>query len=280
MLNDRQNISIDESLSRSIFECDCTVVEQQIVNNEYRHLILKAPKPALDIVPGQFFHLQCPPAEGAVSYLRRPMSIYHFDQDAGQIEFLYKIHGKGTKAIATLETGDNFNIVGPLGKGFWLEDDWQNLVLIARGVGLATLAPLAKYASEQGRNLTAICSARTPNHLMSLELFKSYGANVITVTDQDDSSSVQNLEKIISRIITEQGVDAFFTCGSNRILKLLQKMCRENEIAGQIALEQQMACGIGMCFCCVRSFEVEGKIIHRRVCNEGPVFNLLEAQPW
>jgi dihydroorotate dehydrogenase electron transfer subunit len=243
-----------------VFECIATVIENRIINQEYRHLILTAPQEALDIKPGQFFHIQCPPMEGAISYLRRPMSVYHFDKGAGQIEFLYKIHGKGTSAMSTLGNNNEVNILGPLGKGFWLEENWQSLMLIARGVGLATLAPLARYASERGRKLTAICSARSP--------------------DADGSSSVGNLELIINTFVVEQGVDAFFTCGSNRILKLLQQICKREDIPGQIALEQQMACGLGMCFCCVRPFNVEGKIIHRRVCNEGPVFNLMESQPW
>jgi dihydroorotate dehydrogenase electron transfer subunit len=264
----------------SVFECEGTVVENRLVNDEYRHLVLIVRRDALAIMPGQFFHIQCPQGDGAISYLRRPMSIYHFDQEAGKVEFLYKVHGKGTRAMSVLEKGHTINIFGPLGRGFWLEDSWQHLVLVARGVGLATLAPLARYASERGKKLTAICSARAPNLLMSLDLFRSYGAEIIPVTDHDGSSSVENLEVLIDNLIVKQGIDAFYTCGSNRILKLLQKLCKREGIAGQTALEQQMACGIGMCFCCVRPFNVDGKIIHRRVCNEGPVFNLMESQPW
>jgi dihydroorotate dehydrogenase electron transfer subunit len=44
-------------------------------------------------------------------------------------------------------------------------------------------------------------------------------------------------------------------------------------------MEQQMACGMGLCFCCVRDFNVKGEIIQRRVCWEGPVFDLMEALP-
>lgn len=263
-----------------IFECDCTVVDNITINTEYRHLILDAPPEALNIHPGQFFHLLCPPVDGAISYLRRPMSIYNFDKDAGRIEFLYKIHGKGTFALSTLKGGDRLSILGPLGIGFSVEEDWENLVLVARGVGLATLAPLARHAVENGKKLTAICSARTPEHLMSLDLFRSFGAEVIAITDDDGSSSIENLETIIAELIVDQGIDAFYTCGSNRILKLLQGICKRENIAGEIALEQQMGCGIGMCFCCVRSFNVNEKVIQRRVCNEGPVFNLMETQPW
>ncbi|MDG1883594.1 MAG: dihydroorotate dehydrogenase electron transfer subunit [Alphaproteobacteria bacterium] len=270
-----------ENKSRiKIHEVDTEVILNNHVNYEYKHLILRVPSEVLGIIPGQFFHLQCPTFEGSIPFLRRPMSVYQFSKKEKQIEFMYKLHGKGTRAISNLKKGNLFNIVGPLGKGFVVEESYKNIVLIARGVGLATLAPLANLAFEKGINLTVICSARSKDYLMSLDLFNSLSNKVIAVTDNDGSSSMDNIELLINNIISNQGVDAFFTCGSNRILKLLKKVCELNNIPGQIALEQQMACGIGMCFCCVRPFEIGNKIIQKRVCNEGPVFRVSEALPW
>jgi dihydroorotate dehydrogenase electron transfer subunit len=59
----------------------------------------------------------------------------------------------------------------------------------------------------------------------------------------------------------------------------MQAVGREFSIPGEVALEQQMACGLGMCFCCVRNFSVDGTIEARRVCTEGPVFDLHQALP-
>ena len=115
---------------------------------------------------------------------------------------------------------------------------------------------------------------------MSQDLFQSLCSRVVSITDDDNSSSMINLEILINDIISNHNIDCFFICGSNRILKLLKKVCNFNNIPGQIALEQQMACGIGMCFCCVRPFEIGNKIIQKRVCNEGPVFKVSEALPW
>ena len=271
---------MDNKSRIKIYEVDTEVISNNYISNDYKHLVLRAPSRALDIVPGQFFHLQCPTFEGSISFLRRPMSVYQFSKKEKQIEFLYKLHGKGTRAISNLKKNNIFNIVGPLGKGFVIEENYKNIVLIARGVGLATLAPLGNLAFEKGINLTVICSARSKEHLMSIDLFNSLSNKVITVTDNDGSSSMVNLELLINNLMSSQSVDAFFTCGSNRILKLLKKVCGLNNIPGQIALEQQMACGIGMCFCCVRPFEIGNKIIQKRVCNEGPVFRILEALPW
>jgi len=44
--------------------------------------------------------------------------------------------------------------------------------------------------------------------------------------------------------------------------------------------EMVMACGLGPCYVCVRTFEVNGKKELRRVCIEGPVFDMQEAVGW
>ena len=258
----------------------CTVVSNGLVNDRYRHLVLAAPAPALDVRAGKFFHLLCPAVGSAQPFLRRPMSVYRVDRANGCIEFLYKVIGAGTQAMAALRPGDSFNALGPLGVGFTLDPAWRNIVVIGRGVGLATLAPLAELAAESGVGVTAILSAASPEYLMSVDLFARAGGEVITVTDSDGSSAPDNVETIVERLIAARRADAFFTCGSNRLMLLLKRIAAAHGIPGQVALEQQMACGLGMCFCCVRSFEVDGEVVARRVCNEGPVFDLREALSW
>jgi dihydroorotate dehydrogenase electron transfer subunit len=115
---------------------------------------------------------------------------------------------------------------------------------------------------------------------MSKELFESLGARIVTVFDSDNSSAVPNVERILKELIEEGRADAFFTCGSNRLLKLMQAVGKAYDIPGQVAMEQQMVCGIGACYVCVRTFLVNGEKILRRVCREGPVFNLQEPVGW
>lgn len=264
-----------------VFERDLVVVSNDPVNGEYMRLALKAPLELLERCrAGQFFHLLCPVIGGETPYLRRPMSIYGFFPETGELHFLYKVAGAGTRALFHLGPGDTLNVLGPLGLGFRIEDDWQHLVLVARGVGLATLAPLALEARNRGRRLTAICSARHADVLMSIDYFRDMGADVVTVTDTDGTSSMEHVEGVIETLVEKRGVDAFYTCGSNRMLLLLQKLGRRHGIPGEIALEQQMACGLGMCHCCVRPFMQDGKRVQLRVCREGPVFDIQEAMPW
>jgi dihydroorotate dehydrogenase electron transfer subunit len=256
------------------------VISNEWVNREYKHLVLQVHEHAVRAYAGQMFHLLCPSPDGAEVWMRRPMSVYRIDKAAGRVEFLYKLEGRGTRGMAQLQRGDEFNIVGPMGVGFKLQPRWKNIVVLGRGVGLATLAPLSQLAAEAGVGVTAILSARRPELLMSKELFESLGARIVTVFDSDDSSAVPNVERILKELIQAGRADAFFTCGSNRLLRLMQAVGKAYDIPGQVAMEQQMVCGIGACYVCVRTFLVNGEKILRRVCREGPVFNLQEAVGW
>jgi dihydroorotate dehydrogenase electron transfer subunit len=258
----------------------CPVVSNDWVNDRYKHLILEAPERALEVEAGQFFHLLCPSSEAGNPFLRRPMSVYQVDRSFRRIEFLYKCLGAGTQGMATLRAGDVFNIMGPLGIGFTINPAWRHIVVLGRGVGLATLAPLAQMAANLGVKVTAILSAQKSDYLMSQDVFSAAGADIITVLDEDGTSSVDNVQAIVEDKIAQGRADSFYTCGSNRLMLLMKELGAKHTIPGQVALEQQMACGLGMCFCCVRSFQVGEEVLHRRVCCEGPVFDMQEALSW
>jgi dihydroorotate dehydrogenase electron transfer subunit len=271
---------IDPYPQRLVGEFIGTVVSNNSVNDEYKHVVLNVHAHALTAYAGQMFHLLCPSPDGAEVWMRRPMSVYRVDKARSQIEFLYKTEGRGTRGMAMLNPGDDFNVTGPLGHGFTLDPSWRNIVVLGRGVGLATLAPLSQLAAENKTGITAILSARNPGVVMSRDLFEGLGVKTITVLDSDGSSAVENVESILKGLIAERKADAFFTCGSNRLLKLMQRLGKKHNIPGQVAMEQIMVCGFGACYVCMRTFEVEGKRVLRRVCRDGPVFNMQEAVGW
>jgi dihydroorotate dehydrogenase electron transfer subunit len=257
----------------------CPVLSHDWVNSEYKHLIVEASPKALAVKPGQFFNLLCPSPDMGELWLRRPQSVYRIDRDQGRIEFLYKCVGRGTRGLATIPVGDALNMVGPLGIGFSLDPSWKSVVVLGRGVGLATLAPISQLAGENGVAVTAILSARSPEFVMADDLFGKVG-EAIGVLDTDGSSAVENVEAILKRLIREGRADAFYTCGSNRLMQLMKRLGKEHGIPGQVAMEQIMACGLGPCYVCVKTFEVNGEKVLRRVCIEGPVFDLQEAVGW
>jgi dihydroorotate dehydrogenase electron transfer subunit len=255
------------------------VVSHDWVNSEYKHIVVEASPKALKVKPGQFFNLLCPSPDAGELWLRRPQSVYRIDHDHGRIEFLYKCVGRGTYGLATLAPGDALNMVGPLGIGFTVDPAWKHVVVLGRGVGLATLAPISQLAGDRGIGVTAILSARSAEFVMAADLFAKVG-QVVGVLDTDGTSAVENVELILRKLVAERRADAFFTCGSNRLLQLMKRVGKAHGIPGQVAMEQVMACGLGPCYVCVRTFEVDGRKKLRRVCIEGPVFDLQEAVGW
>lgn len=260
-------------------ECLTKVVSHEWVNAEYKHLVLRGSPRALAAKPGQFFNILCPSPDDGDLWLRRPQSIFQIDRAAGNIEFLYKCAGRGTRGMAMFKPGDDCNIAGPLGVGFSLRPEWKNIVVLGRGVGLATLGPISQLAAERGVGVTAILSARSPELVMVDHVFAKVG-DVVRVLDSDGSSAVENVEHILEDLIAAGKADAFFTCGSNRLLLAMKALGRKHGIPGQVAMEQIMACGLGPCYVCVKTFEVDGHKELRRVCIEGPVFDLQECVGW
>jgi dihydroorotate dehydrogenase electron transfer subunit len=53
-------------------------------------------------------------------------------------------------------------MVGPLGVGFSIDPAWKHVVVLGRGVGLATLAPISQLAAENGIGVTAILRRAQP----------------------------------------------------------------------------------------------------------------------
>jgi len=263
-----------------VAECSPKVLEGAPVGRRYHRLLLDAPELSARSRPGQFFHLLCRDGAGNGPYLRRPMSIWRCGEGE-PLGFLFHVKGKGTTALAGLRAGDALSVVGPLGVGFTLQANWRRILIVARGVGLATLAPLTEAAATQGIAVRALLSAQAPADLMTTEFVGRSGAEVQAVFDEDGTSGVARVEAMLRAQWREAPPDAVFTCGSNRLFLMLQRLAAEFAIPGQIALEQQMGCGLGMCFCCVRQILGEdGKVVNLRVCTEGPVFDLQAALAW
>ncbi len=257
----------------------CEVADHRWVNDRYKYLRLTASADLAGVTrPGQFYQLRCPSSNDLQPFLLRPMSVYGTGPEPGTIEFLYNVTGLGTKAMAQLTAGDHMDIVGPLGNTFVLEPGVQRILVVARGVGLATMAPLLQYAAKAGIQITAVMSARSPKDLMRDEFLRGAPADVHCVYDSDGTSSVEAVEVLVRGLFDTQHHDVVYTCGSHRLLMLLQRVLADYpQMRGEVAMEQRMACGMGVCLSCVRLFDIEGDKQFLRVCREGPVFSIRDV---
>lgn len=269
--------------TRKVATHRCRVLAHHAVNARYRYLRLQAEAPvALATQPGQFYQLKCPVTESDAPFLLRPMSVYGTGPEPDTIEFLYNVTGVGTRALATLGEDASLDIVGPLGNTFTFDPRWQRVMVVARGVGLATMAPLVQRAAAAGVALTVIMSARRQSDLMRDEFLRSPEARALAdvhcVFDSDGSSAVDALEPRVRALLDAAHHDAVYTCGSHRVLMLLQRvLANRPQITAEVAMEQRMACGMGVCLSCVRLFDCGGDKQFLRVCREGPVFPIRDV---
>ncbi|WP_339226836.1 dihydroorotate dehydrogenase electron transfer subunit [Oceanobacillus sp. FSL K6-2867] len=242
------------------------------VSSRYWHMKLDASPIREKIEPGQFFNIKC--ADDDSPFLRRPFSIYQINKQEKTIEFLYLVKGQGTIRLTDVSAGDRVDIFGPLGVGFTLNDDWDTVLLLARGVGIATLAALVQEAAVKHMKCIAILSARSYDDLLAAQTLKEFGAEVYEVTDEDGTSDVDKVQQLIEQLLIANDINAAFTCGSRRLSRLLQNMTRMYNIPAQIALEENMGCAMGVCYACVCDIQEDNEIKSVRVCKEGPVFDL------
>ncbi|MET1249232.1 dihydroorotate dehydrogenase electron transfer subunit [Sporolactobacillus sp. STCC-11] len=253
---------------------DAQILANHPVSARYWQMTLDASVLDGPVRPGQFFHIQC--GDPWKNPLRRPLSVYHYEQTARTLNFLYLVKGIGTRQMTRMKKGDTVNLIGPLGRGFTLPGQGA-LLLIARGVGVATLHALACRAREENKSVHVILSARTPADLLTVDALTQIGAAVYTVTDSERTSSVNSVRTLSEKIIREEGVSAIYTCGSGRLNTLVQELAETYQLKGELAAEAHMACGIGDCYACACTIRKDNQLKTVRVCTDGPVFPISEV---
>ncbi len=217
------------------------------------------------IEPGQFITVS---VDGVGTILRRPFSIYRVFKNNEIIEIFFKIVGKGTKALSELKEGTLVSILGPLGKGFPLYEG-VTAVLLSRGVGLASLALLGDRLKKLKSKVITIASfkSRDVDLVSDNEYVNSFSNKVIALYDEDRSSDVEN----VRRLLNEIKPDVVYTCGSKRLVRLLKELPYE----AYVAWEERMGCAVGACRSCV----VKTITGYKLTCYDGPVFNVKELIP-
>ena len=95
--------------------------------------------------PGQFINLRL---EGL--FLRRPISVYHWDQES--LTIIYKVVGRGTEALAAMGPGQKLDALCGLGNGFDVSKCGRRTLLIGGGVGVPPLYGLARALLAAGKN--------------------------------------------------------------------------------------------------------------------------------
>lgn len=242
------------------------IAENTPVNKDHNLLALSPDDIPQHPLPGQFYMIGTDFSYDPL--LKRPFSI--FREASGELQFLYRIKGKGTHMMKEMKKGDTVNLLGPLGNGYPMPGKNLTPVLVAGGIGIASLFPLAEKLSG---NVHLFYGARTKNELLMLNELKGLVKKELIISADDGSEGtkgtvVDALDNFFTRHASRITHHVLYACGPSPMLEAVSKFAAEKGIKGYISMEENMACGVGACLGCT----VKTKKGYKRVCKEGPVF--------
>jgi dihydroorotate dehydrogenase electron transfer subunit len=248
------------------------VVSQEELYADTYLLWLSCPAVARGASPGRFLMIHC--SESNDPLLPRPMSFHRFRAADGERQFaiLYDVRGRGTAWLARRKAGNTLSVFGPLGRGYEVANDTQNVLLVAGGLGVAAVVALADEAVAAGRAVTLLQGARTASKLFPPEHLPS-DVEAISATEDGSEGHHGRVTELLAQHLP--WADQVFACGPNPMFASMAAVTREMRTRKpvQALLEERMGCGTGVCYGCA-VFTRKGV---RLVCRDGPRMELREV---
>lgn len=246
---------------------DLLLLENKQLNKDNFLLKLQSPVPVSDIFPGQFVNVEIKDAQEI--FLRRPFSVLDVDYQNQTISLLVKILGRGSKKLTETQPGVQISTILPLGKSFTLPEKNDRILLIGGGSGVAPMLFLAKLCGLDPENVHILIGARSISDHVDIEEYKPFGNFYFTTED----GSLGEKGYVTNHPVFTNHLNEFtkiYTCGPDLMMKAIGRIALDKQIFCEVSLENMMACGFGVCLCCVE----DTKAGHKCVCTDGPVFNV------
>ena len=241
----------------------------------YNAMTVVAPGMAELTRPGHFVAVQVGGAESSM-LLRRAFAIYDVKERGvygGTVEFVFAVHGKGTAWLADRRPQDKLDLVGPLGKPFRLPAEPVTATLVGGGYGSAPLLPLATLLRERGCRVDFVLGAGGADRLFGQLDAKRIATSIEITTDDGSWGTRGRVSDVLPQLLDKTGSEVVYACGPMGMLRAVSEIAGERDIPCQVAVEESMACGVGVCMTCVMPVAgQDGRTRMVRSCVEGPVF--------
>lgn len=242
---------------------------------DYHVVSLTAPGVAELAKPGHFVTLAMGGEESSM-VLRRAFAIHQVTSRGvygGTLDIAVSVQGRGTKWLAERRRHDVVNLVGPLGQPFSLPKQGVSCVLVGGGYGSAPLFMLAQALRDRGCRVDLVVGAATESKLFGVLELKRL-ASSLTITTDDGSAGVPGrVTDVLAEALDRAGADVVYACGPMPMLASVARIATSRRVFSQCAVEEAMACGIGVCMTCVLPVIGDDGITRMvRSCVEGPVF--------
>jgi dihydroorotate dehydrogenase electron transfer subunit len=265
-----------------------TVEENVPLARDTYRIRFACPEIARRVVPGQFIMLRL--ADCNDPLLGRPLALYDVVPDAGGrphfIDVVYLVVGKMTRLLAEFLAGSRLEVWGPLGNGFPTTPT-EHLLMVAGGIGQTPFLALARehlglhvYGDPprqvpRAKHVTLCYGARSSDSLAGVDDFRRAGVEVQLSTDDGSLGHRGLVTELIGPAVKGLPLSCrIVCCGPEAMMEAAVKIAEELGVPCQVSLESPMACGIGICFSCVKKIrDPSGGWDYRRTCVEGPVFD-------
>jgi dihydroorotate dehydrogenase electron transfer subunit len=229
---------------------------------------------------GQFVQLRI---DGA-PLLRRPFSVLGYrparDASGARIELMYAVVGAGTRLLEHALPGARLGVLGPLGNGFD-PGDTKDLILVAGGRGAVPLLRLLESGEVADRRVLYLAGAASADFIWGLDRLHGAEHRIATV-DGSRGERGTVIDLLDAALAERRGREAplVLACGPEAMLRRVAETALRSGVPSQVALENRMGCGIGICRGCVIRRRVsgespwprDGNASYATVCKEGPVF--------
>ena len=249
------------------------IVENNILSDDVRAMVIQVPQVAAQAEPGQFVMVK---NESGGTFLRRPFGVADVDREQGRLLLIYRVAGKGTRELAGLEPTMEISVEGPLGGGFRFSEpsgaSEGRTLLIGGGVGVAPLIYTARYLAElkPDNKPLFLLGVRSADELFWQDYLKDFTEEIVVTTNDGSAGKKGFAIDAMPELLEKYDISHIKICGPTIMMEGLAKLALERGIECQVSLEKRMACGIGVCLGCTFEGKVSGK--RWKICHDGPVF--------
>ena len=257
------------------------ILANRMVARDHFLMRVRLPLSFAGPLPGQFVMIRNGGPNGPL--LARPLSVFGFERrpDHCAMELLYRVVGRGTGLFSRMKPGEALCVLGPLGRGFSIYADVKRIVVVAGGVGIAPLSFLidegyGQSLSVEKKELRAYLGAGTEDLLTGRD--RLGGACDLRICTDDGSLGYRGpVTGLFGEEFREFAAEdtAIYACGPAAMIRELGRLLVNSPLRCEVSIEERMACGVGACLgCAVAVRNAAGGREYRRVCHDGPVFDL------
>ena len=263
------------SINKNAVQQIVTVVSNKRIG-AYHQILLNVGDIVKSCRPGNFVAIRVG-GESSKMILRRAFAISRVSDNSqygGTMELIVAPHGSGSKWLCSQTEGADIDIVAPLGTAFGIPTEPINALLIGGGYGSAPLFGLADVLKARGCKVDMLLGASVGSKIYApMEGKRSVNSLKIYTEDGSMGENGRVTENLLD-IVRDRNVDVIYSCGPMAMLSAITSLVAETDVIHQCAVEESMACGIGICMTCVLPVRnQDGTTSMLRSCIDGPVMD-------